>query len=125
MTIEALIVGTLHQPAEQRTAKTGKPFATAKVRAAAGDGQSVFVNVICFADPVRAALMAMDGGDSLALTGTLTPGAWIDRDGTARPSLSMVAASVMTLYAFTKKRAAIAQAGTNAAPDDDIAGGAL
>lgn len=38
MSIEALILGKLHQRAEQRTSKTGLPFVVAKVRAAAGDG---------------------------------------------------------------------------------------
>ena len=49
MSIEALILGKLHQKAEQRISKTGRPFVTGKVRAATGDGESQFVNVIAIA----------------------------------------------------------------------------
>ena len=111
MSIEALILGKLHQRAEQRTGKTGRPFVTAKVRASAGDGESLFVNVIAFADTASAALLALDAGDSVVLAGTLKPGAWTDREGTARPSLDLVAAQVLTVYALKKKREASAHAG--------------
>ena len=44
--------GKLQGKATERTTKTVKPFAIAKVRAAGGDGEALFVNVIAFdADP--------------------------------------------------------------------------
>lgn len=110
MSIEALIVGKLHQRPEQRTSKTGRPFVTAKARTAAGEGDSLFVNVIAFGETACAALMALDAGDSLALAGTLKPGAWTDREGNARPSVDMVAAQVLTVYGLKKKRDASGQA---------------
>jgi single-stranded DNA-binding protein len=110
MSIEALILGKLHQRAEQRTSKTGRPFVTAKARTAAGEGESLFVNVIAFGDTACAALLALDAGDSLALAGTLKPGAWTDREGNARPSVDMVAAQVLTVYGLKKKRDASGQA---------------
>jgi len=110
MSIEALILGKLHQRAEQRTARTGSAFVTAKVRAAAGEGESIFVNVIAFSESAGAALLALDAGDSVALAGTLKPGAWTDREGNARPSLDIVAAQVLTTYGLKKKRQAVAQA---------------
>ncbi len=109
MSIEALILGKLHQRAEQRTSKAGRQFVTAKARVAAGEGDSLFVNVIAFADTACAAMLALDAGDSLALAGTLKPGAWIDREGNARPSVDMVAAQVLTAYGLKKKRDASAQ----------------
>jgi len=112
MSIEALILGKLHQRAEQRTSKTGRPFVTAKARTAAGEGESLFVNVIAFGDTACAALLALDAGDSLALAGTLKPGAWTDREGNARPSVDMVAAQVLTVYGLKKKRDAGGQAAT-------------
>ena len=111
MSIEALILGKLHQRAEQRTSKAGRPFVTAKARAAAGDGDAVFVNVIAFSESACAALLTLDAGDSLVLAGTLKSGAWSDRDGNARPSVDLVAAQVLTVYALKKKRDAIAQTG--------------
>ena len=78
--IDGLVGGKLYGQPTQRTSKTGKPFAIAKVRAAGGDGEALFVNVIAFdADPC-AALLAFNDGDSVALAGTLTPKAWLDRE---------------------------------------------
>ena len=110
MSIEALILGKLHQRAEQRSSKTGRSFVTAKARVVAGEGESLFVNVIAFGDAACAALLALDAGDSLVLAGTLKPGAWTDREGNARPSVDMVAAQVLTVYGLKKKRAGSEQA---------------
>lgn len=112
MSIEALILGKLHAKPEQRTAKTGRPFATAKVRAALAEGESVFVNVIAFDAAACAALLALDAGDSVALGGAIKPGAWFDKEGNARPSLDMVAARVLTTYELKRRRDA-AQSGAN------------
>ena len=58
MSIEALILGKLHQQPEQRTSgNTGRAFVTAKVRAAAGDEAGVFVNVVAFSDSACKALL--------------------------------------------------------------------
>jgi single-stranded DNA-binding protein len=104
MSIEALLLGRLHQRAEQRTSKTGRSFAVAKVRAAAGDGESLFVNVVAFDEAPCAALLALDACDSVALAGSLKPGAWTDREGNSRTSVDPVAAQVMTVYGLKKKR---------------------
>ena len=115
MSIEALILGKLHQRAEQRTSKAGRPFVTAKAHAAAGEGEAVFVNVVAFGNTACAALLALEAGDTVALAGTLKAGAWIDREGAARPSLDMVAAQVLTVYALKKKREASGQAAARTA----------
>ncbi len=104
--IDGLIAGKLYgQPAE-RMGKSGKPFAVAKVRCAAGDGESLFINVICFDAAPCTALLALNEGDSIALAGTLTPKVWTDKQGIARPSMDMVAHAVLTAYHVTKKRRA-------------------
>jgi len=102
--IDALVAGKLYGPAEERESKQGKPFVTAKVRAAAGNSESLFVNVIAFDAGARAALLALDDGDPVALVGALTPKAWIDRAGNARPTVDLVAHGVMTTYHVTRKR---------------------
>lgn len=117
MTIEALITGKLHKRAEPRTGRSGRPFVTASVRAATGEGESLFVNVVAFSESAGAALLALAEGDSVALAGSLTPKAWTDRDGNARPSLDMVASQVMTLYGLKKRReASTLTEGENSAP---------
>ncbi|WP_420874372.1 single-stranded DNA-binding protein [Burkholderia arboris] len=86
---------------------SGRPFVTAKVRAAVGDGEALFVNVIAFSDGAKVALLALDDGDSVALAGTLTPKVWTDRNGDAKPALDMVAHAVLTAYHVKRKRAAM------------------
>lgn len=108
--IEALILAKLHGRPEQRTGKSGRPFVTCKARAAVADGEAVFINVVAFSESTCTALLALDAGDAVALAGTLKAGAWIDRDGNARPSLDLVAAQVLTVYWLAKKRKASTEA---------------
>ena len=105
--IDGLIAGKVYGQPEERTGKNGTPFATAKVRAAAGDNSPLFVNVIVFAETARVALLALDDGDSVALSGALTPKAWTDKNGEARPALDVVAHAVLTPYHITCKRQAM------------------
>ena len=112
--IDALIAGRLHGQPTQRTSKTGKPFAVAKVRVAAGDGESTFISVIAFDDAPCAALLALGDGDSVAMSGSLTPKVWTDKEGNTRPSLDLVAHQVLTSYHVTRKR--VAMQGAQASP---------
>ena len=105
--IDALIAGRVYGQPTARTGKNGKSFAVAKVRAAAGDGDSLFVSVIAFDDAPCKALLALSDGDSVALSGTLTPKTWTDREGNTRPALDMVAHQVLTSYHVARKRAAV------------------
>jgi single-stranded DNA-binding protein len=105
--IEALITGTLTCLAEQREGKNNTSFVLAKVKATSGDGEPLIVNVIAFAPEACATLLALDEGDALALTGTLTPKVWTDKQGNTRPALDLVASQVLTVYQVDRKRAAL------------------
>lgn len=96
--IDGLVSGRLVGVAEQRDGKNATRFAVAKVRATAGDGESVVVNVIAFAPQACAALLALDDGDAVALAGGLTPKVWSDKQGTPKPALDMVVSRVLTAY---------------------------
>lgn len=89
--IDALIGGTLFGAAVERTGQSGKTFVTAKVRAADSDGEGQFVNVVAFDGSVKTALLALDDGDSVSLSGAMKVGTFEARDGTTRISISMVA----------------------------------
>ncbi len=103
--IDGLVAGKLVGLAEMREGKNASQFGVAKVRANAGDGQAILVNVIAFAPEACAALMALDDGDSVALAGALTPKVWSDKQGNTKPSLDMVVNNVMTAYQVTTKQA--------------------
>ena len=101
--IDGLIAGRLVGDAEMREGKNASRFAVAKVRATAGDGEPVVVNVIAFAPEACAALMALEDGDSVSLAGSLTPKVWSDKQGNTRPALDMVVMNVMTAYQAAHK----------------------
>jgi single-stranded DNA-binding protein len=105
--IDALIAGKVYGQPAQKTGKQGNPFAIAKVRAAAGDGESLFVNVITFDPDTVAALLALSDGDSVALSGSLTPKVWTDKEGATRPAVDLVAHKVLTANHVTRKRKAV------------------
>ncbi|MFX1684905.1 single-stranded DNA-binding protein [Paraburkholderia sp. A1RO-5L] len=108
--LDALVSGKLYGTAQSRTGHSGKTFVVAKVRAASGDGESLFVNVIAFDDKAKVALLALQEGDSIALAGTLTPRVWTDKHGENRPALDMTAHAVLTPYHARRKRETIAGA---------------
>ncbi|SOE60042.1 Single-strand binding protein family protein [Burkholderia sp. D7] len=102
--IDGLVSGRLYGTAQVRTGQHGTHFVTCRVRASAGDGESLFVNVIAFDDTVKDALQALDDGDSVSLAGALTPKTWIDKQGNAKPALDMVVHAVLTAYHVQRKR---------------------
>lgn len=95
--IDGLVAGRLYGEIEQRADKAGKAFVLAKVRASTADGEMLFVNVIAFDAGVCASLGALQDGDSVALSGSLTPRVWTDKQGNTRPALDMVAHRVVVL----------------------------
>jgi single-stranded DNA-binding protein len=104
--IDALISGKVMGTPSQRTSKNGNAFTVAKVRVPTGE-DSMFCNVICFAENAQTALLALGDGDAVALAGSLKVGVWQAKDGTHRPSLDMTATQVLTAYHVTKKRRAM------------------
>lgn len=96
--IDGLVAGKLVGKAEMREGKNASKFVVAKVRATAGDGDGVVINVIAFAPEACAALMALDDGRSVSLAGSLTPKVWADKQGNTRPALDMVASNVLSAY---------------------------
>ena len=112
--IDGLIGGKLHGKPAQRMGQSGKAFVTAKVRTPTMNGETVFVNAIAFSESVGASLLALDDGESVSLSGALTPKAWTDRSGEAKPSLDLVAHALLTPYHVTRKRQAVSGKPANA-----------
>jgi single-stranded DNA-binding protein len=108
--IDALIAGRIHGAPAERIAKNGKSFATAKVRVSTREGEAYFVNVIAFAEPAVAALLRLADGDSVALSGELTPRVYVPPQGEPRPSLDLLAHAVISPYNVARKRKTIRDA---------------
>lgn len=92
--IRALISGELVSNPQERTGKTGKAFALARVSVPQGDDGRVFCSVICFNDDAVARLLQLKAGASVALAGSLKVSTWQAKDGTSRPQLDLVADEV-------------------------------
>lgn len=120
--IDALIPGRLYGTPASRTTKAEKPFATCKVRVSARDGGAVFLAVVAFADSGVTALLALQEGDSLGLAGELTASAYTDKEGVAKPSLNLLAHSVLSEYHVIRKRKAVSEASLPF--DDELPGAA-
>lgn len=105
--IDALIAGKLHGKPKERTRNNGKPFVTCMVRVAT-DADPLFVSAIAFNADTCRALLDLDDGDSVALSGSLTPKVFQPKNGgEARPALDMVAHAVLTAYHVRRKRQAV------------------
>lgn len=103
--IDALISGRMYGSAKQGTGKTGNTYTTAKVKAAAaGNSETLLCSIIAFDDKAQAALLALDDGDSVAVSGALTPKVWTDKAGDTRPTLDLVCHAVLTAYHVKRKR---------------------
>ena len=92
-----MVAGRLYGEAERRTDKAGKAYSLAKVRASTAEGELLFVNVIAFDDDLCASLHRLHDGDSVALSGSLNPRVWTDKQGNARPALDMVAHRLISM----------------------------
>lgn len=104
--IDALIGGRLFRTAETRFSQNGNPYALAKVRVSADDGESHFVSVIAFDQLAQDALLALDDGDSVSLTGPLKVSVF-----NGKPSISMTAHRVLSSYHIRRKRDRVQAAG--------------
>lgn len=93
--IDGLIAGKLLGDPELRPGKAESQFVVARVRAQSVDGDHLIVNVIAFDDAPCAALLGLRDGDSVALSGSLTPKAWTNKQGNVKPALDLVAQRVL------------------------------
>jgi Single-strand binding protein family len=96
--IDGLVAGRLMGDASRRVDKAGRSYIVARVLARNKADEEFIVNVIAFDEAPCAALLALRDGESLTLSGALTPKVWTDKQGMTRPSLDMVATHVLTAY---------------------------
>ena len=101
--IRALIAGSLFADPQQRTSKTGKPFAIARLSVPQGEEGRIFCSVIAFDDSAVKRILQLKAGASVAVAGVLKVGTWTAKDGTAKPSLDMVADEIAATTPRPKK----------------------
>lgn len=104
--LNVLASGALIKDPQQRTAATGKPFATALLRVPVEDGEPVFASLIAFESAAVDALLALAKGDSVAVSGRGKLTTWQGQNGEQRHGLSIVVDRVLTAYQAGKQRKA-------------------
>jgi len=93
--IDGLVAGTLVDDPQERRGKSDSIYVLLKLRALNAEGEPIVVNVIAFDAELGAILMELRDGDAVALTGSLTPKVWSDKQGNARAALDMVASRLL------------------------------
>ncbi len=93
--MDGLITGRLTGIPESRIDRNRRPYMVARMRANAGDGSSIPVNIVAFEAAPCAVLRSLAEGDAIALRGSFTPKVWIDRQEQSHAVLDVVAQSVM------------------------------
>lgn len=96
--IDGLVAGRLMGEASRRVDKAGRGYIVARVLARNRADEEFIVNVIAFDEAAGQALVALRDGESLSLSGGLTPKVWTDKQGIVRPSLDMVATHVLSAH---------------------------
>jgi len=120
--IRALITGELVATPQERTGKTGKPFALARAAVPQGEDGRVFCSVICFEEAAVARLLQLKAGASVSLAGTLKVGTWQAKDGTTRAQLDLEANEVASTTPRPRKRAERPGSGPVGHAFDDLPG---
>ena len=114
--IDGLVAGKIFGQPKEGQGKNGT-YVTARLRVPT-DGEALFVSVIAFSKTVGAQLLALSEGDSVVVSGSLTPKVWLSNEG-PRPALDMVAHGVMTAYQVSRKRKAVQDDGQGQAHDSE------
>ena len=66
--IRVLTTGTLYADPQSRTSQSGKPYATAKLKADGKDGTAVWVSLVAFAE-LAERLATLKAGAAIAVSG--------------------------------------------------------
>jgi hypothetical protein len=95
--IDGLVLGKLHAKPVARTSRNGNAFVTVALLVAMPDGATLYVSGCAFDGEARRALLALDKGDSVALTDPLAIGLFQPDDGAPpRPSVSVTIQAVLS-----------------------------
>jgi single-stranded DNA-binding protein len=116
MTAAALITGALSRTPELRTAKSGKPYATATIKVAA-DNAADYWSVLAFSESAQAELMRLGEGDKVSLQGSLRLEVYTSKNGEHKVSRTLFADHVLALRQPPRERKPkAAPAGATPAP---------
>ena len=94
--IRALITGSLYGEPQSRTSQSGKPYATAKLKADAKNGESTWCSIVAFGEQADR-LLTLSANAAVAVSGKAELRAYIDKQGEPAAGLSVVVDELATL----------------------------
>jgi single-stranded DNA-binding protein len=103
MTVYALVSGSLFRDPERKTAKSGKPYATATIRVKDGQEGSIFWRVTVFSESAQAELLRLKDGDAVSCQGSMKAELYAPDGREPRVSLSVVADNILALRQQRRK----------------------
>ena len=103
--IDAIVGGRLLDKPEKRFAKTNSVYVTAKIIVSTEDGGSLIIGLIAFSEILIEKILALQAGDSIFVSGELSPKIWYPANG-ERPKLTcdLKAHAVLSAYEIKRKR---------------------
>ena len=107
--IRALLTGTLHSDPQTRVGQSGKPFTTAKLRADAADGGTVWCSLVAFGQEGER-LATLKSGAAISVSGRAKLNAWTGKSGEPAAGLDMTIDELITLRGKPKAQGQEAQA---------------
>jgi len=102
--LSVIAAGVLIAAPSERMGKNGKTYVTCALRVAMSEG-AVIANIVAFRDTVKQQIMALAAGDAISIVGEAKVTVY-EKDGEARPSMSIIADQALTPYQLDKKRRA-------------------
>ena len=110
--IDALINGKIAFKPIKRIGKNQNLYVTVSVFTPTAMGDNMRVGVIAFDERVCQSLLALDEGDSICMSGELTPKIWQPKDGSEpKPACDFIAHAILTTYHVNRKRQAVQDGG--------------
>jgi single-stranded DNA-binding protein len=116
MSVSILISGSIFKEPTQRTGKTGRPYTTCTIKAAAADNASSdFWSVLAFGDTAGAALMLLAVGERCSIQGSLKLEIYTASDGQKKISRTIFCDHVLAVRQPPREKKKAAAVGSKAA----------
>src|SRR5271170_254861 len=103
MTAFVLVSGALSRAPELKTAKSGKPYASATIRVAADSAVDCW-SILAFSETAQAELLRLGEGDKLSAQGSFKVEPYTARDGQTRINRTVFADHVLALRQPPRER---------------------
>lgn len=118
--IDALISGKLIKTPILKTGQSGKNYTQFILSVAVGEDQPVVVSGMAFGD-IAERVAKLQKGDPLAVTGSLKPSEWVDKNtGEAKHGLSVTANNTLSPYDIKKRKQAATESTAGKPFNDSI-----